>query len=213
MHPRLLHALERHHRARQFAFQAALEAHVLDELAGAQRLFLVEQFVAGRLRDLHALGVEQQTRPRQLILAHQNLAALRMDAVLQRLAVEYLHHLGSGKRLAGAVQRAERAVVAPEIEGHGHRQRGGDHRHARQRHTRIELQPAFGQPGFEFLQHVLALWADQSGIRMTSSNAVVSLLRTCSSAENDTLAFWLSIIAPTRSSLLPLSTAATAALA
>src|SRR5690606_14077047 len=48
---------------------------------------------------------------------------------------------------------------------------------------------------------------------MMSSKAEASLLRTYSRAEKDRLAFWLCSMAPTRSSLWPLSTAAMAALA
>src|SRR5690606_6012090 len=136
-----------------------------------------------------------------------------MYAVANALSVEHLHHFGGREGLTRTVQGAIGRAVAPEIEDHGHGQRGSDHRHAGEGHPRVELKATGGQLAFQFLQHVLALTPDQSGILMTSSNAVVSLLRTCSSAENDTLAFWLSSIAPTRSSLLPLSTAAMAALA
>ena len=46
-----------------------------------------------------------------------------------------------------------------------------------------------------------------TGIFIISSNEVTTLLRTCIKALKDKLAFWLATIAPTRSSLFPVSTA------
>lgn len=153
VHACALDPLERHHRAGQLALQAALEAYVLDELAGTQRLILVEQLVAGRHLDLYALGCQQHARTAELILAHQHLAALRMQAIGDGVAVEHLHHFGCRIGLTRAVQRAERALVTPEVEDHADRQQRGEHRQAEQGHARIEFQAAFGQLAFDGLQH------------------------------------------------------------
>ncbi|MNJ60567.1 hypothetical protein D3C77_563090 [compost metagenome] len=139
VHAHAVHALEGHDGLCQLAFQAALEAYVLHELAGAQRLFLVEQLVTGRHADLDALGRQQHARAGQVGVAHQDLAAGRMHAVAQRLGVQHRHHLGGLEAFAAAIQRAQGFLIAPQVEHHQDRDQGGHGGEAGEEPARVEL--------------------------------------------------------------------------
>ena len=114
-----------------------------------------------------------------------------MQLIGDLVGIEHLHHVGGGVRFPGTVQRAHGALIAPQVKHHGEGQQACQPGHKPQPQTRVKLDPA--QQRLEFivdcLQHVQHSLVGYSGILITSSNAVVNLLRTCSKALNATLAF------------------------
>jgi len=117
---------------RQLAFQAAPEAHVLDELRHAQRIVAVHQFQAGRQLGGHALGGQQHAHLAQACRRHHHLAALRVDAVGDLFGLEHGHHVAGRDFLARAEHRLVAGLVLPQVHHDGGGERHGQAEQQRQ---------------------------------------------------------------------------------
>ncbi len=136
MHTRHLHSFHGHYAARQLAFHTAFQAHILHKLAGAERLLFIKQFIAIRLVSLYPLGTEQHARTRDLVFAHQHLPGLRVQVVGDGFGIQYLHYISGRIAFTRTIQRAKRALVAPEVKHHTDSHQRGDTGQCHQRAAR-----------------------------------------------------------------------------
>ena len=148
MHARRLHAVERAHRAGEFAFKRAQVIDVLHEARGSEHVRLVEDFVS----DAAALGQaafgELHAQPGHLIALHQHGAAVRLDLEGDGLPLKFLD---DGAGVPGRKIREQRR--------HDGRRRAHDHEgkegHEQGRHGRHggEARRAKGLEEFEDTLH------------------------------------------------------------
>ena len=131
MHPRALHRVQRHNALRQLPFEAAFIAHVLHELAAAEHFVFVHQLVAAGQYRLHAFRGKGHARFRQRIFRHQNLPALRVDAIGELFAVQHRDNLRHGQIFLASVERDVAAITGPQHADDNRRRRHGKPRHQR----------------------------------------------------------------------------------
>jgi hypothetical protein len=130
MHARLLHAVDGADGARQLAFQRAQVIDVLHEARGAERVGLVEDFVA----DAAALGQtafgELHAQARDLLPRHQHHGAFVLDVEGDALTLKVLDdRRGVLDRQIGEQRRHLRRGRADDQIGKERHQREGDRAH------------------------------------------------------------------------------------
>ena len=125
MHPCALHRVQRHNALRQLPFEAAFVAHVLHELAAAEHFIFVHQLVAAGQYRLHAFGSKGHARFRQFIFRHQNLPALRVNAVAELFTVQHGDNLRHGQIFLASVERDVAAITGPQHTNDNRRRRNG----------------------------------------------------------------------------------------
>ncbi|MNL32489.1 hypothetical protein D3C87_1543470 [compost metagenome] len=116
MHARAFNWIERHNAARQFSFETALVADILDKLAAAEHLFFVHQLVAFRRDRRNALRRQRHSRAREFVFRDQNLAVIGINAIGNRLGAQHFHHLRDRNVFLAAVQRHIALIAAPQGE-------------------------------------------------------------------------------------------------
>ncbi len=93
MHPRAAHAMDRTDRSSQLAFQRARLVHLLLELVRGEPVASIEYLVADRSARGEAFLGEQHAGARYLVFRHQDLTALRLQAIRDVLSRKLLRHL------------------------------------------------------------------------------------------------------------------------
>ncbi len=122
-----LDVVQARHGARQLAFQAAAIVGGFHELAGAQRLFLVEDLetdvVVGRR---HAGGGHLHACPAEVVGLDQQRAGVGFDLVGNVRRGQRFHHTVRVDPVEAAIERLVVRLLGPEHDGEADRHAGGE---------------------------------------------------------------------------------------